>query len=300
MDAEIVVVGSLNLDVSVPVPRHPRPGETVLGGDAARTPGGKGANQAVAAARLGGTVAMVGGVGDDGVGAGLCAALESDGVERSAVRVLTDVPTGTALIAVDPEGENTIVVSPGANARIDAGGVEAAADVLRRAAVCLLQLEVPLEAVIRASELAGGTVVLNPAPARALPAALLERVDVLVPNRSELAILAERDEARELDDVAALARSIDGPGAVVVTLGADGALVVSEGSAVHVSAVKVSPVDTTGAGDCFCGALADALARGEGLEAAVRWSVRAAAVSTTRRGAQDSLPMRAEVEAGGG
>ena len=298
MAPEIVVVGSLNLDVSVPVERHPRPGETVLGGDAARTPGGKGANQAVAAARLGRRVAMVGRVGDDGVGDDLLAALEADGVERSGVRVLPGVSTGIALIAVDPRGENSIVVSAGANARLDAAGVEEAAGALKAAAVCLLQLEVPLEAVVRAAELARGRVVLNPAPARTLPGELLERVDVLVPNRSELAILAGAEEARDPGEVAALARRVEGPGAVVVTLGAGGALLVEGESAVHVPAERVTPVDTTAAGDCFCGALGDALARAEELEDAVRWAVRVAAVSTIRRGAQDSLPTRAEVDAG--
>jgi ribokinase len=296
---EIVVVGSLNLDLTVGVERHPRPGETVLGEDVVRTPGGKGANQAVAAARLGRRVAMVGRLGEDADGAALRAALDADGVDLGHVSELPDAPTGVALITVDPRGENVIVVSPGANARLDAAGVEEAGPELGAARVCLLQLEVPLEVVARAAELASGTVVLNPAPARELPDALMRAVDVLVPNRGELALLAGAEEEPEaLADVAALARAIEWPETIVVTLGAEGALLVTAGGEVHVPAVPVRPVDTTAAGDCFCGALGDALARGEDLEAAARWAVRAAAVATTRPGAQASLPTREEVEGG--
>ena len=295
---DIVVVGSLNLDLVVGVARHPRPGETVLGEDVVRAPGGKGANQAVAAARLGRAVAMVGRLGQDADGAELRGALEAAGVDHELVRGLDGVPTGVALITVDPAGENVIVVSPGANGRLDAAGVDEAAGALRAAPVCLLQLEVPLDAVTRAAELARGVVVLNPAPARDLPRALVRAVDVLVPNRSELALLVgAEEEPEDLAGVAALARTIEGPRSVVVTLGAEGALLVTGAGEVHVPAVAVRPVDTTAAGDCFCGALGDALARGDDLEAAARWAVRAAAVATTRHGAQPSLPTRAEVEA---
>lgn len=291
----VVVVGSLNLDLVVGVARHPRPGETVLGGDAVRTPGGKGANQAVAAARLGQPVAMVGRVGEDAEGRALLAALDADGIDRAAVRALPEVPTGIALIGVDPEGENTIIVSPGANGRLDAQAVTEAGDVVAGAAVCLLQLEVPLEAVEQAARLARGVVVLNPAPGRALPADLLAQADVLVPNRSELGELLGVPAPHPLEEVADLARRVGGPRAIVVTLGAQGALLVEGEASLHVAPVPVQAVDTTAAGDCFCGALADALAREQSLEEAVGWAARVAAVSTTRPGAQASLPRRDEV-----
>lgn len=292
---EVVVVGSLNLDLVVPVARHPAPGETVLGGDPARHPGGKGANQAVAAARLGRRVAMIGCVGDDDAGRVLTGALHENGVDTAGVRVVDGVPTGLALITVDERAENMIVVSPGANARLSVGDV-AAAGTIAESAVVLLQLEVPDEAVTAAAQAAHGIVVLNPAPARPLPAALLARADVLVPNRTELALLAHGEESADLDGVAALARALDGPSAVVVTLGADGALVVDGDSVAHVPAVPVTPVDTTAAGDAFCGALADALAGGGDLVEAARWAACVAAVAVTRHGAQPSLPRRDEVE----
>lgn len=293
---EVVVVGSLNLDLVVRVQRHPVPGETVLGGDASRHPGGKGANQAVAAARLGRRVAMVGCVGDDDAGRFLTDALAADRVDTAMVRAVVDTPTGMALITVDEHAENAIVVSPGANVRLTRDDVVAAAGMLAGAAVVLLQLEVPDEAVLAAAEAAAGTVVLNPAPARPLPAALLGRTDVLVPNRSELALLAGADVPSDLDGVAALARSLHGPAAVVVTLGAQGALVVDGGTVTHIPPAAVTPVDTTAAGDAFCGALADALTGGSDLAAAAGWAARVAGVAVTRHGAQPSLPRRDEVE----
>ena len=189
MRGSVAVVGSLNLDLVIRVAELPGPGETVSGGDLFRNPGGKGANQAVAAARLGRRVAMVGCVGDDQAGRELLASLAAAGVDGSRVRVVEGVPSGTACITVSEDGENQIVVSPGANARLTPDDVAAAAAV-RSAAVTLLQLEVPLETVAAAARTAGGRVVLNPAPARALPAELLGQVDVLVPNRVELARLA--------------------------------------------------------------------------------------------------------------
>lgn len=296
----VAVVGSLNLDLVVPVPRHPLPGETVLGGDHFANPGGKGANQAVAAARLGRRVAMVGRVGDDDAGRTLLSALAADGVDASHVRVTEGTASGIALITVDASGENAIVVSPGANALVAPTDVDAAAGVLAGAAVTLLQLEIPLDAVVAAARAARGTVVLNPAPARSLPRELLRAVDVLVPNRAELAALAgEREPPVSLDDLGRLAGRVDGPRVVVVTLGANGALVVKGGAPTHVPGVPVDPVDTTAAGDSFCGALADALARGDALGPAVRWAVRAAAITVTRPGAQRSMPSRAEVLASG-
>jgi ribokinase len=283
----VAVVGSINLDVVVAVQRHPAPGETVIGGDRRELPGGKGANQAVAAARLGASVALVGRVGDDAAGAGLRDGLAAEGVDVAHVVVDRDAPTGMALIAVDAAGENTIVVSPGANARVGPADVERAGDVLAAAAVTLIQHEIPPEAVRAAVAAAGGTVVLNPAPARAL----VEPIDVLVPNRLELEALADK-----AGDPEELARGLRDARAVVVTLGADGALVVEGDRATTVAAPSVRAVDTTGAGDAFCGALAQALAGGAALADAVRWAVAAAAVSDTREGAQGGMPTREQMK----
>ena len=296
MSADVVVVGSLNLDVVVPVDRHPAPGETVLGGDHVQLPGGKGANQAVALARLGRSVAMVGRVGTDDPGRRLRAALEAEGVDAGHVRDDPDAPSGLAMISVTDSGENTIVVSPGANARVGVDDVAGAAELLGAALVTLVQLEVPAAAVSAAAAAAGGMLVLNPAPARALDVALLARVDVLVPNRTELALLARADVPDSADAAAGLAAGLEGPRAIVVTLGADGAVVRDERGAEHIAAPAVDAVDATGAGDAFCGALSDALAGGAALVEAARWAVRAASVSVTRAGALDGMATRAELE----
>jgi ribokinase len=282
----IAVVGSINLDLVVNVERHPAPGETVVGGDCRQVPGGKGANQAVAAARLGSAVAMVGRVGDDGQGSWLRGVLSADRVDVTHVRADRDATTGMALIAVDRNGENTIVVSPGANARVSARDVAKAREVVGAADVVLLQHEVPQDAVGAAIEAARGVVVLNPAPARGLAGP----VDVLVPNRGELETLAGGS-----GDPVTLARSVAGAKAVVVTLGAEGAVVVEGERAERVPAPRVKAVDTTGAGDAFCGALAQALADGAPLVEAARWAVRVAAVSVTRHGAQGGLPWREDL-----
>jgi ribokinase len=295
-DPEVAVVGSLNLDLVVRVARLPGPGETVSGDDVFRNPGGKGANQAVAAARLGRRVAMVGRVGDDDAGRELLGSLEADAVDTTQVRVVAGVPSGIALITVSEDGENQIVVSPGANARLTPDDVGQAGAALGAAAVTLLQLEVPLEAVAAAARAAGGTVVLNPAPVRDLPEDLLTEVDVLVPNRVELAQLAGGAEPGTVAEATRLAGRLPAR-AVVVTLGADGCLVIVGGDTVHVPAVPVRAVDTTAAGDAFCGGLADALAGGATLEDAARRAVRVAAASCLRPGAQASLPTPGDLQA---
>jgi ribokinase len=282
----IALVGSINLDIVVGVDRHPAPGETVLGDDRQELPGGKGANQAVAAARLGAEVAFVGRVGGDDAGRRLRDGLAAEGVDVTHVRVDAEAPTGVALIAVDRAGENTIVVSSGANARVSAADVEAARDVLANAAVTLVQHEVPEDAVAAAIAAGGGTVVLNPAPARPIVAP----VDVLVPNRGELEALAGR-----AGDPVELARSLDAARAVVVTLGNEGAAVIEGSRVERIPAPRVDAVDTTGAGDAFCGALAQALDAGADLVEAARWAVRAAAASVTKPGAQGGLPRRADL-----
>lgn len=292
----VVVVGSLNMDVVVQVPRHPQPGETILGGDYFKNPGGKGANQAVAASRLQQRVAMLGRVGRDEDGRVLLSALQDEGVDTGWVTMNGEAATGMATITVDPDGENAIVVSPGANGGLHPPEVAKASELLRAATVLLLQLEVPVESVIAAAQSANGTVILNPAPAQPLPQDLLDAVDILVPNRLELATLVRADIPSTLQDAAALARRIEGVDAVVVTLGAEGALLVDDhGETIHAPAPRVEVIDTTAAGDAFCGALADAVVRGERLADAVRWAVSAASLTTMRPGAQAALPSREEV-----
>ena len=286
----VTVVGSLNEDVLVAVGRLPGRGETVIGRDVEIAPGGKGANQAAAAGRLGPGVHMVGRVGADPAGDRQLAALAGSRVNVSQVHRTPGAPTGSATIPVeDGTGENLIVVVPGANAELRPADVDV--ESVRRATVLLLQLEVPLATVAAAARATRGTVVLNPAPAQPLPPDLLAEVDVLVPNEHELAQLAGvPDGERPPAELAALARSV-ASGAVVVTLGARGALVVPADGGVRLQAAPpVTAVDTTGAGDCFCGALAQALARGEELAAAVRYAVTAAALSTTGPGARGALP----------
>jgi ribokinase len=293
----LTVVGSLNEDVLVRVDRLPGRGETVVGGNVVLAPGGKGANQAAAAARLGPGVAMVGRVGDDAAGERQRRALRDAGVDVEAVRTTGESPTGTATIPVEEDsGENLIVVVPGANGRVAPVDVDVPA--VRDADVVLLQLEIPLDAVSAATAAAGGTVVLTPAPPRPLPAELLERVDVLVPNEHELTQLAgEPPRERDATELAALARRVSRR-TVVVTLGPRGALLVpDDGSPVLLQAPPdVVPVDTTGAGDCFSGALGQALAAGRPLPDAVRWAVTAAALSTTGPGARGVLPDAAAVD----
>jgi len=294
--AEIVVVGSLNQDTTVRVARLPQPGETVLGQGHFSDAGGKGANQAVAAARLGSAVAMVGMVGADAAGARLLQSLREAGVSATSVGRSTEVATGLALITVDESGENMIVVSPGANGALLPQDVRASAEILEAGAITLLQLEIRTDTVAEAAEISGGKVILNPAPARFLEPGLLANVDVLIPNRTELGTLTGSPEPRTVEEAARLASTFDGPQAVVVTLGVDGALLVEGGDAVHVPSVAVDSVDPTGAGDAFCAGMADALVQGSSTEDAVRWAVRCGAAATLRWGAQASLPTREDVE----
>ncbi|NNF10639.1 MAG: ribokinase [Acidimicrobiia bacterium] len=289
--ADIVVVGSLNLDTTARVGRLPTPGETVLGTGHSTDTGGKGANQAVAAARLGRRVAMIGRVGDDDNGRRIAEVLNAEGIDVDGVTVDDTAPTGLAFITVDVDGENMIVVSPGANATLTANDLVRSAGLIGSASVVLLQLEIPLEVVHHAAGLATGTVILNPAPAADLPAGLLEDVAVLVPNRTELAALVGSAPASTIPEVAAQVDLLP-VGAGVVTLGADGALVRSGGTTTHVPAPAVHAVDATAAGDAFCAALADALSTGADLEQATEWAVRVGAVTATVRGAQASLPTR--------
>jgi len=295
--ADIVVVGSLNQDTTVRVKRLPQPGETLLGQGHFTDAGGKGANQAVAAGRLGGDVAMIGMIGADPAGARLLQSLRKAGVATDAIGKSAEVATGLALITVDERGENMIVVSPGANAALRPADVTESAALLEAAVVTLLQLEIRIDSVAEAARLSGGTVILNPAPARYLEPSLLEDVDVLIPNRTELGVLTGAPQPATIEEAAELAATIEGPNAVVVTLGSAGALLVEGGTTTaHVPSVPVTAVDPTGAGDAFCAGMADAVVRGAGYEDAVRWAIRCGAAATLKWGAQASLPTREDVD----
>ena len=303
----IVVVGSTNTDLVTRVAHIPAPGETILGGDLEIVAGGKGANQAVAAARLGGDVTFVARVGDDAFGQTAMAGFAREGLNTDYVTVTPGVASGVALIAVsETTGENSIVVAPGANARLSPEDVDAARAAFDGARAVVISLEVPLETVARAVGAAHARkipVIINPAPARRLPPDLLAKVSVLTPNESEALLLVGRaahaDEEASEPDVASLATELlaTGVGVVVVTLGASGALVATPDGIEHIPTVPVQAVDTVAAGDCFTGALAVELASGRALRDAVRFATAAAALSVTRRGAQPALPTRAEVTA---
>ncbi len=297
--AKIVVVGSANMDLVVKAERIPAPGETVLGGEFATIPGGKGANQAVAAARLGGDVVFVGRVGMDAFGVALRSEMERAGVQTHTLKSDSEAPSGVALIGVSAAGENAIMVAPGANGRVCEADILATESVIAAADWLVVQLEIPLEAVQSAITVAkrhGTRVLLNPAPAQLLPLALLQCVDVLTPNEHEaLTLLGGTATGRE--DMESVAEELQalGIGRVIITLGAQGCLVADTGGTRRYAAPVVTAVDTTAAGDCFSGALAVGLGEGAELAAAVAFALSAASLSVTRMGAQPSLPTRSEL-----
>ena len=300
MSARIAVVGSLNMDLVIRSPHFPQPGETIFGSDLQTIPGGKGANQAVAASRLGGQVSMVGRVGDDAFADVLLQNLASVGVDTSFIVRDEQAASGVALIVVDDSGENSIVVASGANMKLAEKDVEAAEKVIAAADVLILQLEVPLPVVIRAAQIAQEhqvTVVLNPAPARELTPELLELVDVLVPNESETAILTGLpiDSQDELEKAAKNLLN-SGIKSVVITLGRRGAFLTStDYKSKLYEGFSVQPVDTTAAGDAFVAGLAVNYGSGNNLPDSIRWGNAAGALATLRYGAQTSLPKREEV-----
>ena len=299
MSGHIVVVGSLNMDLVVRTQRLPIPGETIIGSDFRTFPGGKGANQAVAAARLGGAVKMIGRVGGDDFGRALLKAVAQDGVDTSQILTDPEAASGVALITVEAGGQNTIVVASGANSHLTTQDVSAAEASFEGASVLLLQLESPLAAVVRAIELARkyqAQVVLNPAPAQLLEVDFLSRVDYLVPNQSELALLTGMEtisDALQALRAQGLRRGARVP-TVIVTLGGEGVLVVKDSQELRLPAYSVQVIDTTAAGDAFVGAFAVALTEGLPLEIAAAWGNAAGALTVTRAGAQPSLPTRAE------
>ncbi|HXF85561.1 MAG TPA: ribokinase [Anaerolineales bacterium] len=295
--SKILVAGSLNADLVVRAPRFPQPGETLSGEDLQIIPGGKGANQAVAAARLGAKVSMLGCVGKDRFGDFLLDTLKTNGVETSLVR-RDDASTGTAIILVDANGQNSIVLSAGANGKVSPSDVEHAS--FATFSLLLLQLEIPVPTVLSAARRAKENnvrVILNPAPARELPAELITLADYLVPNESELALLS----GMRVDDIPSAekaARSLLSRGAnqVIVTLGDKGALLVNHTQTLHVKAYSVKAVDTTAAGDAFIGGMAYSLLQNKPLEEALRYGCACGALAVTKFGAQPSLPSRDEVE----
>ncbi|HEY5891359.1 MAG TPA: ribokinase [Acidimicrobiia bacterium] len=297
MEFDVVVVGSINYDISVMTPRLPMPGETLIGSRHFFGPGGKGANQAVAVARLGGRVALVGRLGRDEWGAALLSGLAGEGVDVAAVDTDSDAATGIAVITIDSNAENTIVGNSGANMRITPEHIASHANVISGASVVLAQLEIPLETVEAVAELATGTFVLNPAPAQVLPGHLLERVGVLIPNRSELSLMAGGVTLDSVDDVVQAARSLRPGDTTVVTLGGDGAVLIDRDGFASVPSFPVDAIDPTGAGDAFCGAFAFSLSRGTQISEAVRFASAAGALAVSEPGAQAGMPHCSDVEA---
>lgn len=306
MAGSIVVIGSLNMDFVIAVDRLPRPGETIFGRDFRTIPGGKGGNQAYAAAKLAGAgsqVRILGRIGADAFGAALRVNLSAVGVDVSSLLETPSEATGVACIHVDGAGQNSITVAPGANGILSAADIDSQRQALAGARCVLLQLEVPLEAVaegLREARRAGATCILDPAPARALPREILEFVDIVTPNETEACILAGVPPGRvNVEDATALAHIIRelGARAVIVKLGDQGSLYCGPDRTFASPPFPVQAVDSTAAGDTFNAALAVSLAAGAVMEDAMRFANAAAAISVTRPGAQTSAPARAEVDA---
>lgn len=299
----VAVVGSLNMDLVARAPRLPRPGETLAGHAFAQVAGGKGGNQAVAAARLGAKVAMLGCVGADTNGAQLRAGLEAEGIDCAALDTSPTAPTGVALIVVDDGSQNAIVIVAGSNGEVTPASIVRHEAVLAAADVVICQLETPnptVEAALATARRLGKTTILNPAPATGpLPSAWFPLIDYLIPNELEAATLSGLPVASAADAAIAAAALRDaGARNVIVTLGAQGVYVALErGEAVHYPAPRVDAIDTTGAGDTFIGGFAAQLAGGAPVDDAIRFAQRAAAISVTRAGAQPSIPTRAELDA---
>ncbi len=297
MPKPIVVIGSINMDLVARTPRIPLAGETLIGSDFVTTPGGKGANQAVAVARLSHPVSMIGAVGEDVFGAALLDNLRAAGVDTSAVERVSG-PSGVAQIQVADNGQNSIIVVPGANGKVTPAAVDRHAGLIRDAGIVLLQLEIPMETVLYTLELCASAsvpVMLDPAPAAPLPDAVWSRLAWFTPNETEAALYVGAEVTPEIAAQHLLARGLTG---VVLKRGSEGAYIAdAQGNSEWIPAFPVQAIDTVGAGDCFNGAFAVALMQGQSPKAAARFASAAAAISVTRRGAQASIPKRAEVDA---
>jgi ribokinase len=296
----ITVIGSLNMDLVTYVTRLPQIGETIIGRDFQQIPGGKGANQADAIAKLGAPVKMLGGVGADAMGETLLASLQQDGVDISQIEQFENCSTGIATITVDGEGSNWIVVTAGANYRFSAESVQKDENGIGASNIIVTQLEIPMETVQYSLQLAkklGKTTILNPAPACALDDVLLSDVDILIPNETELELLSGSALPTEADMIAAARQLINrGVKEVIVTLGEKGCIYVNSEGSRSFEAYRVNAVDTTAAGDSFIGGLAVALSEGKQIEKAISFAMAVAALTVTKKGAQSSLPYRHGVE----
>jgi ribokinase len=299
MNEIITVIGSSNTDMVVKSKRLPAPGETIIGGEFGMYPGGKGANQAVAAARLGGNVHFVGKRGNDIFGTQASSLLNDEGINTSYFSTDPDLPSGVALISVDEKGENCIVVASGANAAITPKDLEAVKPLIGKSSIVLLQLEIPIETVEYTATIAsdrGVIIILNPAPAQTLSSSLLKKISIITPNETEAEILTGISITNiSTAEQAAMALKEKGVQTVIITLGAEGALVYHQNQFTKVDTVPVVAIDTTAAGDVFNGALAVSLADGNTVEDAARYACKAAAISVTRMGAQSSAPTKNEV-----
>ena len=290
----ILVIGSSNTDMTIRASRLPAPGETILGGEFKMGRGGKGANQAVAAKRLGGNVTFVCKVGNDVFGNESVQAYAAEGMDISRI-LWSEKPSGTALIMVDDSGENCISVAPGANGDISVEDIRSIADLIRSASYLILQLEIPVAAVVEAAHIAheaGVCVILNPAPATKLPESIFADIDILTPNQTETAILTGISD----DPDKAVARLAElGVGRIVMTRGSKGSAVYENGKCTLVDACKVNAIDATAAGDTFCGALCVGLSEGLDLVEAARFATRASALTVQKMGAQESIPYRKDL-----
>jgi len=298
-NSSIVVVGSSNTDMVVLTDHLPAGGETVLGGEFFMNPGGKGANQAVAASRLGGAVTFIAKIGNDIFGKQAVELLKKEGINTSYILEDPDHPSGIALITVDRQGENCIVVASGSNANLRQGDIQKVKEIIQQAGIVLLQLEIPqpsVEYVVQIAAAAGAKVILNPAPARTLPDELLGRLSIITPNETETEILTGikiKDE--ESAERAAIKLREKGVDTVIITMGSRGAFVFNDDVCEMIPAPAVQAIDTTAAGDVFNGALSVALSENKSIYEAVYYACSAASISVTRRGAQASAPFRNEI-----
>ncbi len=294
----ILVVGSSNTDMTVKTKYLPKPGETVLGNEFTMGPGGKGANQAVAASRLGGEVKFICKVGRDIFGDNAIAHYVDEKLDTAGI-LRSDLPSGVALISVDEKAENSIVVASGANGDLDEADIETSRKDLENCGILLLQLEIPVPSVLKAAKIAheaGAMVVLNPAPACPLPDEVFRYVDLFIPNQTELGNYSGIDTADVAGaEKAAAAMQAKGVGKLIVTMGSKGALICEGGPSVFVPAKKVKAVDTTAAGDTFCGALCVAISEGKNLKEAAEFACSASALTVQKMGAQNSIPFRKDL-----
>lgn len=296
----ITVVGSLNMDLVINAKKIPRPGETVMGKSFKQIPGGKGGNQADAAAKLGALVCMIGCVGDDAMGALLKSSLKADGVNVDSVLVKAEAATGVAAIIVEDSGDNAITVAPGANYALTVEDIEGQRAVIEKSAILLLQLETTMETVkasLKIAKSAGTITILNPAPAAELDAEILSYIDILTPNETELEFLTgQKTETLAHIESAGKFLLKQGVKELVVTLGKNGCMHITKDGAKHYMAYKVKAVDTTAAGDSFTAALAVSLSAGQTMEDAIKFAGKVGAMTVTKEGAQTSLPLQKEVE----